>query len=219
MIFEKTVVSEDHFLSSPLWYNSLIRIENKPVFYKEWHAKGVTKVKHLMDDSDNFLSLPAFQNKYNLKFRPLVFYGHISAIKLLKRHISQNIRPPLKYEGFLSKFLENAKPSRPVYKKLVSKKSELPISSLQKWLEDSNITINWKTAYKLSFQCTKSTKLIAFNFKFLHRRLSTNNFLKKIGLVNSEKCTFCQRETETFVHLVWECPKIQCFWIDLSLWL
>ena len=133
-----------------------------------------------------------------------------------KRHISRNTRPPLKYEEFLSNFLENPKPSRPVYKKLVSKKSELPISSQQKWLEDINITINWKTAYQLSFQCTKSTKLIAFNFKFLHRRLLTNNFLKRIGLVNSEKC---QRETETLVHLLWGCPKIQSFWIDLSLWL
>ena len=172
-----------------------------------------------MDDSGNFLSLPAFQNKYNLKVRPLAFYGLISAIKLLKRQIPQNTRPPLKYEGFLSKFVEYSKPSRPVYKKLVSKKSEQPISSQQKWLEDINTTINWKTAYQLSFQCTKSTKLIAFNFKFLHRRLSTNNFLKKIGLVNSEKCTFCQRETETLVHLLWECPKIQSFWISLSLWL
>jgi len=135
----------------------------------------------------------------------------------LKRHIPQNKRPALKYEGFLSKVLENSKPSRPVY--IVSKKSELPISSQQKWLEDINITINWKTAYQLFFQCTKSTKLKAFNFKFLHRRLSTTNFLKKIGLVNSEKCTFCQRETETLVHQLWECPKIQSFWISLSLWL
>jgi len=55
--FEQMVVSEDHFRSSPLWYNFLIRMD--------WHAKGVTKVKHLMDDSGNFLSLPAFQNKYN----------------------------------------------------------------------------------------------------------------------------------------------------------
>ena len=117
-----------------------------------------------MDDSGNFLSLPAFQNKYNLKVRPLAFYGLISAIKLLKGHIPQNASPPLKYEGFLSQFLEISKPSRPVYKKLVSKKSELPISSQRKWLEDINITINWKTAYQLSFQCTKSTKRIAFNF-------------------------------------------------------
>jgi len=80
-----------------------------PVFYKDWYAKGVTKVKHLMDDSGNFLSLPAFQNKCDLKVRPLVFNGLISAIKLLKRHIPQNTRSPLKYEGFLSKFLDKTK--------------------------------------------------------------------------------------------------------------
>ena len=32
----------------------------------------------------------------------------------------------------------------------------------------------------MAFQCTKSTKLTTFNFKFLHRRISTNNFLKKL---------------------------------------
>ena len=94
MIFGQTVVPEDHVLSSPQWYNSLIRIENKPAFYKDWHAKGVTKVKHLMDDSGNFLSLLAFQNKYNLTIWPLAFYGLISAIKLLKiqgLHLSMKV--------------------------------------------------------------------------------------------------------------------------------
>ena len=55
---------------------------------------------------------------------------------------------------------------------------------------------NWNEAYQMAFQCTKNVKLITFNFKFL----STNNFLKKIGLVDSEKCTFCERETEKLVH-------------------
>ena len=217
--FEQILMSDNHFLSSPLWYNSLIRIENKPIFYKDWFIKGVKNVKHLMDDSRNFLSLTVFQNKYNLKVRPLAFYGLISAVKLLKGHISQNTRVLLKYESFLSKFVVNSKPSRLVYKKLVSKKSESPSPSQQKWLEDINIMINWKTVYQLSSQCTKSTKLIAFNFKFLHRRLSTNNFLNKIRLVESENCTFCQRETETLVHLFWECTKVQSFRISLSSWL
>ena len=169
--FEQKVTSDEHFFASPLWYNSLIRIENKPVLYKDWFTKGVTKVKHLMNDSGNLLSLPAFQNKYSLKVWPLAYYGLISAVKLLKRHIPRNTTwPSLKYES---------RASRLVYKKLVSKKSELPSSSQQKWLEDVNITINWKTAYQLSLQCTKSTKLIVFNLKFLRRRLSTNNFLKK----------------------------------------
>ena len=82
-------------------------------FCEDWFTKGVTKIKHLMNDSGNLLSLPAFQTKYSLKVRPLVYYGLISAVKLLKRHILQNTtRPPLKYEGFLTKFVKNSKPSR-----------------------------------------------------------------------------------------------------------
>ena len=71
VFFQETIVSEEHLLSSPLWKNSLIRIQNKPVFYKDWLLKGITQVKHLMDESSNFFSLAAFQIKYNLQVRPL----------------------------------------------------------------------------------------------------------------------------------------------------
>ena len=54
--FEDKITSEEQFLDQCLWYNSLIRIDNRPIFYKEWFIKGITKVKHLKDDSNNFLS-------------------------------------------------------------------------------------------------------------------------------------------------------------------
>ena len=121
------------------------------------------------------------------------------------------------------KFLRSKKPSRLVYKKLVSEKSESPNQSQQKWQEDiilmTKQELNWKEAYQMAFQCTKSTKLVTFNFKFLHRRISTNNFLKKIGLADSEKCTFCEKETGKLAHLFWTCPKTQAFWTNFKVWL
>ena len=63
--------------------------------------------------------------------------------------------------------------------------------------------MNWKSVYLLAFERTKSSKLRVFNFKFLRRRLSTNDFLYKIGLSDNDKCTFCKRETETLFHLFW----------------
>jgi len=60
------IISDYHFRSSPLWYNSLIRVENRPVFFKEWFLKRVTKVEHLMDNSGKFLSLTAFQTIHDL---------------------------------------------------------------------------------------------------------------------------------------------------------
>ena len=127
-------------------------------------------------------------------------------------HSNNSAKTPTKHESFLSKFLASKKPSRLVYKKLVSAKSGSPIRRQQKWQEDLTLTtkqeINWKEVNQIAFQCTKSTRLITFNFKFLHRRISTNNYLKKIGLIDSEKCTFCERETENLAHLIWA-PKTQ----------
>ena len=132
----------------------------------------------------------------------------------MKYHeIQRGLRLSMKV--LLTKFVKISKPSRLVYKKLVSKKSKLPASSQQTWFE-VNITINWKTAYQPSLQCTKSTKLIVFNFKFLHRRPSTNNLLKKIGLVDSNKMNLLPRRDKNIGVSVMGMPKNsvlldQCF--------
>ena len=153
------IISGYHFRTSPLWYNSPVRVENRPVFFKEWFLKGITKVEHLIDESGKFLSLTAFQTTHNLTVRPLTFLGIISSVKLLQRYIPHNTRMWTKHESCLSNFLKSKKPSKLVYKKLVSGKSESPTSqSQQKWQEDFFTTkqdFSWKEAYQMAFQCTK----------------------------------------------------------------
>ena len=47
-------------------YNAFLKLtENNPAFGKIWYLKGITKVKLVMNDSCEYLSLSAFQNKYN----------------------------------------------------------------------------------------------------------------------------------------------------------
>ena len=46
--YEANVNSTDHFLSLPLWHNSLIRIDNRPVYYKSWSCKGIQNVTDLL---------------------------------------------------------------------------------------------------------------------------------------------------------------------------
>jgi hypothetical protein len=82
-----------------------------------------------------------------------------------------------------------------------------------------NDNINWTAAYLLAKKCTKSTKLIEFQFKFLHRRVPTNNFLFRIGLRGDEKCSFCHTSSESIIHLFWSCRQISHFWNKLTKWL
>jgi len=99
----------------------------------------------------------------------------------------------------LSKFLKSEKPSRLVYKKLVSGKSEPPNK------------VN-KSGRKTSLsQQNKGSTGKRFTKWLFNVQKAQNNFLKKIGLVDSEKCTFCERETEKLAHLFWACPKTQYF--------
>ena len=61
----------------------------------------------------------------------------------------------------------------------------------------------------------KSTKLIEFQFRFLHQTLATNVSLVKMGYKDDIRCTFCHEEAESFTHIFWFCGKIELFWKHL----
>ena len=71
----------------------------------------------------------------------------------------------------------------------------------------------------LARTCTLSTKIIFFQFKFLHRRLPTNSFLYKIAIKDNDLCTFLQEEIDTLLHLFWQCQVTSLFWGTFFQWL
>ena len=105
------------------------------------------------------------------------------------------------------------KTSQIVYTKLTSSKSILPTQTQQKWTEECNIKgdkcIKWYETYQLALKCTKSTRLVEFQFKFLHRRILTNDFLTKTDCNKDDpNCSFCNEELEKLTHLFWSCFKV-----------
>ena len=106
-----------------------------------------------------------------------------------------------------------------VYAKLVSTKCTPAIHTQQKWLKDCHLndvdSINWRDAYQLAPKYTKSTRILEFQYKFLQRRIATNDFLTKIGRRDNPNCSFCNEEQEKLLHLFWSCPKVVTFWHEL----
>jgi len=117
------------------WYNSLMRMDGKPVFNREWFLEDTTKIKHSMDNSFTFLSPSSFENKYDLHLRPLIFVGIIAAARCpdVRRNTGS---PSSGYHFFFSKFWKSAKPSKLIYNKLVSSKSKQPFRSQGKWCRE-----------------------------------------------------------------------------------
>ena len=77
----------------------------------------------------------------------------------------------------------------------------------------SNVKVNWENTYQLPFLFTTETKLRVFQFKFLHRRIATNDFLLKIGKKETDSCSFCAGSPET---RFWDCRSTQTFWNNVS---
>ena len=201
------VSSDIAFQEQFLWFNSLIRIDNKPIFFKEWFEIGISKVKHLQSGNDNFLTLKDFASKHDLRVRPLSFFGLLSAVKQIRKNVTDTAETrDYTFETLSEKIVKREKPGPLIYQKLIRAKSLTPRKSQLKWFQDCNFsdeedTFNWELAYLMARRCTKSTKLIEFQFKLLHRRIPTNDFLFKIGRKENDNCTFCNYSSETLIHL------------------
>ena len=131
-------------------------------------------MKHLLGPDNTFLSLNDFCCKYEIDPRPLSFYELISALRS-DSNFQDLHNANYEYEPLATKILEVKKATTLIYKNLISNKSLTPESSQRKWQEDCSLpindNINWTEAYLLANKCTKSTKLIEFQFNFLHRRV------------------------------------------------
>ena len=143
--------------------------------------ENLLKVESPIKDRTCFISYTEFSNKSQCKSCPLAFSGIIAMLKTITERFKENINSleTVEVESFTKAFQKTKKPSNLTYRNLVATKSEKPRASQTKWYRDCDLNeeeIHWKKAFQLTRTCTKSTKIIIFQFKFLHRRLPTIPF-------------------------------------------
>ena len=71
--------------------------------------------------------------------------------------------------------------------------------------------------YQVPFLCTTETKLRVFQFKFLHRRVATNDFLLKTGKKLGNRLMLFLNWSQRHLHIS-DCRSSQIFWNNVSQW-
>ena len=71
-----------NFGITPIWYNSLIRIDNKPIHYRNWSTVGIYFVNDLLEEDSQFLTFDTFKEKFAIKGFICVYYLCLRARKL-----------------------------------------------------------------------------------------------------------------------------------------
>ena len=59
---------------------------------------------------------------------------------------------------------------------------------------------------------TLLSKIREFQYKLLHGAIYTNEQLFKFGFVNTDYCSFCKRELESYEHIFWDCKDVKLLW-------
>ena len=64
-----SIETVESFLTQSLWYNSLIRVIDKPVFYKSWYQMGISQVNTIVKEQPStFLSPKEFEKSIIQRF-------------------------------------------------------------------------------------------------------------------------------------------------------
>ena len=110
------------------------------------------------------------------------------------------------------------KGSRTIYDILVGNKDLTPPP--RKWVNIiGNISENEWNSYNTMTKNIKEVKLQEFQFKGNNHILVTKSFLLKIKKVDNDRCSFCNQESETIIHVLFLCNKVKEFWVALQNWL
>jgi hypothetical protein len=82
------------------------------------------------------------------------------------------------------------------------------IKGLSKWRSELETDIYFENVFGNISKITYDYKLQNFQHKLLHR-IPTNTFLVEIGIKDSDLCNFCKIATDSIMHYIWQCPKVQ----------
>lgn len=211
-------------VNETLWLNSYIRVDNKPVFYKEWRQHGIETFMDILDAEGKFLSPQVLEHKFNTTIDIMKFNSLKSAIpkawkRALQLHEGLIFVKNEQLQVMINQIFKNFKDLRckDFYNEFISQKYSKP-SCENKWQESfPHINIDWKQVYSLPYIVARETFLQSFQYQVINRYLPCNVLLYKWTKVQSDKCSQCN-ERDTIVHFLYDCTSLFPFWNSFDIW-
>ena len=206
----------ENILTESLWYSDYTKFKKTKI--KRWDTKGLRFIGDLFNPNGRLMSREEIKQKYDTSMTFLCYESLIRSLPadIKNRRRTSFARPNLPYRMQL--FLSKTNGSRYYYSLFVEalrkKCSASEANLIEKWNRD--IGFHQQGSLLQMMKATKSVYLVNFHYKIITRTVTTNTFLHAIKLADSSICTFCKQETETILHLFWQCSITQSFIRDID---
>ena len=199
-ISSRTVFNRS-MLKCGIWYPHDLFTEGKPIPFDVWVSRGLNR-KHFM-----------------------LWRGLINAVIVKKKELFVQSEPSklslkTNVNGTVSVCPLETVSSKEMYKILLKGKLCLESPGRKKHNEEFHFdNITWNKIYTLYGSLWKNKKIQEFQYKVLQNIVALNPLLLKMGIKDTDKCTFCNLEKETLYHLLYRCTRVIIFWRHLEVWL
>ena len=215
-----TTFSDVNYSQNVIWNNKDIRIDGKQFFTKCFFDKGIIFLNDLQFDVDNVHSYESLKQK-GLNTNFLTWTALRSSIIIMNSKSPVNFLTvgnfdPMNFEYNAKIFNAYVCKCKQLYSILISTKAKTP-NSFKKLIADFKLS-NPQKIFSIPYRTASETYVWSFQYRMLNFILFTNDKLFKIGLSDSDKCSFCGTYSENLYHLFFNCSTVRAFWNRLTVW-
>ena len=182
--------------------------------------KGIIFLNDLQCDVDNVHSYESLKQKVlNTNF--LTWTALRSSIIIMNSKSPVNFLTvgnfdPVNFEYNAKVFNAYVCKCKQFYSMLISTKAKTP-NSFKKLIADFKLS-NPQKIFSIPYRTASETYVWSFQYRMLNFILFTNDKLFKIGLSDSDKCSFCGTYSENLYHLFFNCSTVRAFWNRFTVW-
>ena len=203
--------------SQIIWYNSYIRINDKPIFWSIPYNNDLIELGQIYHATGGLLPCEICCKMFSLT--TMQWNSLTSAIpkkwkNILATEISKNTSDYL-----YNRFILSSKVVQLFNKKLFAEEN-CYLKCYNRWKKKSyfiNIDLDdFCTYFTNVFRVTNQAKLRSFQYRLLHRAIILNDKLKMWKIFDSDLCSFCKEHPENLIHFFWECDITTQIWLQLK---
>ena len=205
-----------------IWFNSMIKIGGKPIFWKDVYNRGLVYIHQLFEECTFKTELQVFNEfgltvlRYN-SLKTAISRQWINFFETTPKCVFCPI-PPHAYDECI--YICKYGWSKKVYK-FLSDDVMVVHNKYVKWCQDLGSNFcegvrHFGDLHQDIYRVTNVPKYRSFQYRLLQRGLVTNIQLYKWGIISSELCFFCSQEKESVMHMLVQCIVIQNIWVEFE---
>ena len=213
------VTDVDVILNQIIWINSNMIPKGNQLINPTLAAKGLIRVKDLINDQGSLMNIIEFTNK-------IEYYNFLDGLHVLNsipkgwlnviRENFNNI--DLNYEESVPTGINSKSAYNRFIEKYINYNTNKLTVNWTKKLKDEDINIDWDLIFRSTSKLSLLSKIRSFIFRFLHGILYSDLRLYLSNISKSTLCTFCSKDIGDFLHNYWQCTIIQSFIAETMHW-